>query len=115
MPLYPPSGGGSSFDPHSPGPIGDVTPNSITATAFSNNGFQCDNSGNGNIANGIISWDFSGNFSLPQGIFPATGQFEIGTDIQFDGNMIANNLPTSDPHVANEFWSNLGILTISAG
>jgi len=30
-------------------------------------------------------------------------------------NTIVANLPTADPHVVNEFWNNLGIVTISAG
>lgn len=30
---FPPGGGGGSFDPHSPGPIGDVTPGTVAATS----------------------------------------------------------------------------------
>lgn len=35
---FPPGGGGGSFDPHSPGPIGDVTPSTVSATTFAATG-----------------------------------------------------------------------------
>lgn len=46
----------------------------------------------------------------------------LGTQMTLDANFftinmkIKNNaLPTSDPHVAGQWWSNLGIVTVSAG
>jgi len=38
--------------------------------------------------------------------------------LQSSGNAAAvylRNLPTADPHVVNQLWSNSGVVTISAG
>lgn len=35
--------------------------------------------------------------------------------INASGRAIVAGLPTADPHVAGELWSNSGVLTISAG
>ena len=31
------------------------------------------------------------------------------------GPVILDNLPTADPHASGQLWSNLGIVTVSAG
>lgn len=38
----------------------------------------------------------------------ATGDFQVT-------NLLVTGMPTSDPHSAGQLWSNLGIVTISAG
>tara|TARA_R110000822_G_scaffold150360_2_gene289483 strand:+ start:561 stop:794 length:234 start_codon:yes stop_codon:yes gene_type:complete len=37
------------------------------------------------------------------------------TDLTASGTIILSNLPTSDPSVANQLWSNSLVLTVSAG
>ena len=37
------------------------------------------------------------------------------TDLTADGAVIFSGLPTSDPAVAGQLWSNSGVLTVSAG
>lgn len=115
MPLYPPAGG--SFNPHSPGPIGDITPNTIECTVLSCDGaltvangasiFNADFSGQ--LANGNIAWDTTGNIQM-------IGALDVVfADTTLGGNIIAGNLPTSDPNVFGELWTNLGIVTQSQG
>ena len=36
-------------------------------------------------------------------------------NLKINNGIFAGNLPTSDPHVAGQWWSNGGIVTISAG
>ena len=36
-------------------------------------------------------------------------------DKVFSGTIIMSALPTSDPTVAGQLWSNVGVLTVSAG
>lgn len=36
-------------------------------------------------------------------------------DAALNGNILVMNIPTADPGVAGQLWSNLGILTVSAG
>jgi hypothetical protein len=44
-----------------------------------------------------------------------------GTDVEIDANLSvtgtisAPGLPTADPHVADELWSDAGVVTVSAG
>ena len=109
----PPSGG--SFNPHSPGPIGDVTPDTITATSFNSNGFISTSVGSGSVANGQISWGSTGDLALLQANLPATGSWEIGCDVQLDANIIALALPTSDPHVVGQFYLVAGVVNVSNG
>ena len=37
------------------------------------------------------------------------------TTITASSTVILSNLPTSDPSVADQLWSNSGVLTVSAG
>ena len=37
------------------------------------------------------------------------------TDLSASGVVIFSNLPTSDPAVAGQLWSDAGVLTVSAG
>lgn len=37
------------------------------------------------------------------------------TDLTASGTVILSGLPTSDPGVAGQLWSNAGVLTVSAG
>ena len=37
------------------------------------------------------------------------------TDLTADGVVIFSDLPTSDPSVDGQLWSNSGVLTVSAG
>lgn len=37
------------------------------------------------------------------------------TDLTASGDVIFSGLPTADPEVAGQLWSNLGVLTVSAG
>lgn len=37
------------------------------------------------------------------------------TDLTASGVVIFSDLPTSDPAVAGQLWSNAGVLTVSAG
>jgi hypothetical protein len=60
-----------------------------------------------------------------QGGFASTTSAGVGGDLYLkggaggntgtDGLVIMDNLPTSDPAVANALWNNSGVLTISAG
>lgn len=36
-------------------------------------------------------------------------------DVTATGTVILSGLPTSDPNVAGQVWSNSGVLTVSAG
>lgn len=38
-----------------------------------------------------------------------------GTNLATAGTVIFSGLPTSDPAVAGQLWSNAGVLTVSAG
>lgn len=47
-----------------------------------------------------------------------TGAVTTNISITYDGTnsvVILNDLPTSDPSVAGQLWSNSGVLTVSAG
>ena len=37
------------------------------------------------------------------------------TDLTASGTVIFSGLPTADPHVVGQLWSNSGVLTVSAG
>lgn len=37
------------------------------------------------------------------------------TDLSASGVVIFSDLPTADPEVAGQLWSNAGVLTVSAG
>lgn len=37
------------------------------------------------------------------------------TNVTASGTVILSGLPTSDPEVAGQLWSNAGVLTVSAG
>ena len=37
------------------------------------------------------------------------------TDLTASGTVILSGLPTADPHVVGQLWSNSGVLTVSAG
>lgn len=55
--------GGGAFDPHSPGPIGDVTPDTVDATVITANRFYSDRTaGNPRIygfkTNNVLRWQF---------------------------------------------------------
>ncbi len=39
----------------------------------------------------------------------------VATTVTSTGAVIMSNLPTSDPSVAGQLWSNSGVLTVSAG
>lgn len=117
MPYYPPSGGGT-FNPHSPGPIGDVTPNTVNAIGYTSTGFSVGASGDiiglSITANG---GNLSGDNVISNGLLLSDGG---GFLTDGSGNVTLNGitatgLPTSDPSVAGEFWSNLGIVTMSNG
>lgn len=48
----------------------------------------------------------------------STGAETVNISITYDGTnsvVILSDLPTSDPTVAGQLWSNLGVLTVSAG
>lgn len=48
----------------------------------------------------------------------STGAETVNISITYDGTnsvVILSNLPTADPTVAGQLWSNLGVLTVSAG
>lgn len=36
-------------------------------------------------------------------------------EVKADGSVLMENLPTSDPEVAGQLWSNSNVLTVSAG
>lgn len=38
-----------------------------------------------------------------------------GANIETAGTVIFSGLPTADPHVVGQLWSNSGVLTVSAG
>lgn len=122
MPYYPPSGG-SNFDPTKPGTLGGTTPATDIITEsiecigdarFSDGSSTLSADGSGNFAGGNVTWDASGNF-VSIGSFTAGSNSEFAGEAQFDAGINAAALPSSDPHVMGEFWSNLGIATISAG
>lgn len=64
----------------------------------SDNGFEGDITGN-------ITGDVTGNVS---------GEVSA-TDLSASGVVIFSDLPTSDPSVAGQLWSNTGVVTVSAG
>lgn len=37
------------------------------------------------------------------------------TNLTASGTVILSGIPTADPHVAGQLWSNAGVLTVSAG
>lgn len=48
----------------------------------------------------------------------AGGSVTIGNitlTVSADGGLVAIGLPTADPHVAGQVWSNSGALTVSGG
>ena len=48
----------------------------------------------------------------------STGAVTENISITYDGSnsvVIISNLPTSDPSVAGQLWSNSGVVTVSAG
>jgi hypothetical protein len=48
----------------------------------------------------------------------STGAVTENISITYDGSnsvIILSNLPTSDPSVAGQLWSNSGVVTVSAG
>lgn len=36
-------------------------------------------------------------------------------DLSVTGRVFITNLPTADPHVKGQLWSNVGVVTVSAG
>lgn len=110
---------GASFNPpvnlHSPGPIGDVTPDRVTATDFVSNGFQAYNAGQGQLGNGHVTWGANGDIGLDNADIPQAGPWEISIPLILDSDVTLSGIPTSNPGVAGRVWSNLGILTLSAG
>lgn len=126
MPLYNPS----SVNLHSPGPIGDVTPSTgAFATTFTARGALASvNFGDPtNRTSGVTFQSQDGDvqifdrrieFNASTGFFnlnQSTVDFSNGTFILTSNNIKMPTLPTSDPHVVGVLWSNLGIVTVSAG
>lgn len=65
-----------------------------------------------------VNGDGSANFSSGLNSFAADGTVDLADGhlhVDTDGSVRMDNLPTSDPHVAGQLWSNLGIITISTG
>ena len=46
---------------------------------------------------------------------PTLGPITSITDLTASGVVIFSGLPTADPHVVGQLWSNAGVLTVSAG
>lgn len=85
MPYYPPAGGGGgSFNPHAPGPIGDVTPDTIAASTLSVAGgdFSVDDNGAVSAASGQSLLNLDGSASFAGGSFEVTpaGKLTLGSD-----------------------------------
>lgn len=49
------------------------------------------------------------------GFAGATSNLTVAGNLSVAGTVTASALPTADPHVAGEIWSNSGVLTVSAG
>lgn len=132
---------------HSPGPIGDVTPSTVSTKdngTFAQKIYRGDGTLIGQIdaqgagsdcrlygnntyltldaagqvlinANGGSAAVFGNGYCGLTGVQPrADNTYPLGT-AGARWTTIFANLPTSDPHVVGEFWSNLGIVTQSAG
>lgn len=117
-----------AVDLSSPPPIGNTAPNTISTTTITITEKI--------VGSGVNAIEFGGNVVINA---PSGQQLYLlrrygGTKVNFgngaDGDsgatvdiaglgtfvtLIISNAPTSDPHVAGEVWSNLGILTLSAG
>lgn len=109
----------------SPPPIGNTTPNTIAGTTLTIGNIVLGAAAiigsnqhvvfesfdfNFGVFGASTSWflDHSGNW------FPETTAQSLG----LAGNLIGSiftSLPTADPHVVGQLWSNLGIVTQSAG
>lgn len=67
----------------------------------------------------MASTTFSGPVTSTNGFIGAvTGAVTgavVATTITASGAVIFSGLPTSDPSVAGQLWSNVGVLTVSAG
>lgn len=76
---FPSSGGGGSFNPHSPGPIGDTTPGTgaFTSVIFNVIGDFVDATGAGSVAANSIAWDAIGNMSFAGASLSASGNLTL--------------------------------------
>lgn len=145
MPLYPPAGGssfnpaspgpiGGTTPSTIKGTIITATTSIITplfnvgAGALQGNSSGIGGSGSINMEgtlstdNTLVSSDGFGNLVI-NSLNSDTGEFQtdgsgnlnMTGDLNSEGNISFPNIPTSDPHVSGELWSNLGIVTQSAG
>lgn len=67
--------------------------------------------------NGVL-YDFNpaGILSFLEAEFDITAPDSITTeDLTASGTVILSGLPTADPEVEGQLWSNSGVLTVSAG
>lgn len=66
--------------------------------------------------NGPVTFDGGLNFSVDVDGNVSAGATLNGSGLTISGGVVTlQSLPTADPHVADQLWSNLGILTVSAG
>lgn len=66
-------------------------------------------------AGGIVNLIAGGSDSGQRGLVQLTDS-TLTTQLQVqDGAVLLPNLPTADPSVAGQLWSNLGVLTVSGG
>ena len=63
----------------------------------------------------MASTTFSGPVTSTNGFVGAVTGAVVATTITASGAVILSGLPTSDPSVAGQLWSNVGVLTVSAG
>ena len=63
----------------------------------------------------MASITFSGPVTSTNGFVGAVTGAVVATTITASGAVIFSGLPTSDPSVAGQLWSNVGVLTVSAG
>jgi hypothetical protein len=104
------------FAPSSPGPIGGTQASTILGTTITAATAFKTSSNTASITNGggIISFDSGNIYSDGNGNVGANS-LTANTNLTVTGNITAANLPTSDPGVTGELWSNGGTVMISNG
>lgn len=63
------------------------------------------------MANGLIN---PAEVQTVDGRVTEAGKISVG-NLTLPTFVDASNLPTADPHVAGQAWSNSGVITVSAG
>jgi hypothetical protein len=63
----------------------------------------------------MASTTFSGPVTSTNGFVGAITGAVAATTLSASGAVIFSNLPVADPLVAGQLWSDVGVLTVSAG